>query len=423
MAKSIQFIDVAKQYRLGEVGTGTLSHDLHRAWARLRGKPDPFALVGTKNDRTEAGGEYVWALRDINFAVNQGEILGIIGRNGAGKSTLLKLLSRVTAPTTGCIQAKGRIASLLEVGTGFHPELTGRENIYLNGAILGMRRREIRQRLAEIVDFSGCEKYIDTPVKRYSSGMRVRLGFAVAAHLDCEILVVDEVLAVGDAEFQGKCIGKMKSVSSTGGRTVLFVSHNMGSIRALCNKAVILDNGTCSEVQSVESAVDSYFSRQSHSGVESHWKNPVPDANRALDVSEVSLNNSRDYQVGLNESDPLNIVIEFIVTETLPVFRIGWLLQTKEGVTLAEAYQTDAVDLRKRVPPGVYRLTTMIPPRLLRKGRYHLSVNAGIPNVKNLWHKDDVVAFTIKETEGGGSQTVPRLGYIQPNFDWELESC
>jgi lipopolysaccharide transport system ATP-binding protein len=235
---------LSKQYRLGEIGTGTLSHDLNRLWSKLRGKEDPYSMVGQVNDRSSlAKSEYVWALKDIDFKVKEGEVLGIIGKNGAGKSTLLKLISRVTAPTEGFIKAKGRIASLLEVGTGMHPEMTARENIYLNGAILGMKRNEIAQKFDEIVEFAGCAMYIDTPVKRYSSGMRVRLGFAVAAFLEPEILIVDEVLAVGDAEFQKKAIGKMKEVSRGGGRTVLFVSHNMGSIRTLCTRAVVLEKG------------------------------------------------------------------------------------------------------------------------------------------------------------------------------------
>ncbi|CAA6830198.1 MAG: Teichoic acid export ATP-binding protein TagH (EC [uncultured Aureispira sp.] len=235
---------LSKQYRLGEIGTGTLSHDLNRLWAKLRGKEDPYSLVGQVNDRSiQSKSEYVWALKDIDFKVQKGEVLGIIGKNGAGKSTLLKLISRVTAPTQGSIKAKGRIASLLEVGTGMHPEMTARENIYLNGAILGMKRNEITEKFDEIVEFAGCAMYIDTPVKRYSSGMRVRLGFAVAAFLEPEILIVDEVLAVGDAEFQKKAIGKMKEVSRGGGRTVLFVSHNMGSIRTLCTRAIVLDQG------------------------------------------------------------------------------------------------------------------------------------------------------------------------------------
>lgn len=236
--------NISKQYRLGLVGTGTISHDLNRWWAGVRGKEDPFLKVGSVNDRsTKADSDYVWALRDINFEVKKGEVLGIIGKNGAGKSTLLKILSRVTGPTTGEIKTKGRIASLLEVGTGFHPELTGRENIYLNGAILGMSKAEIKAKEHEIIEFSGCERYVDTPVKRYSSGMRVRLAFAVAAHLEPDILVIDEVLAVGDAEFQKKAIGKMQDISRGDGRTVLFVSHDMNAVSVLTNRVIVLKNG------------------------------------------------------------------------------------------------------------------------------------------------------------------------------------
>ena len=243
--KAIEFDNIGKQYRLGLVSTKTISHDLNRWWAmNVLHKEDPYLKIGETNDRSHKGlSEYVWALKDINFSVEEGDVVGIIGKNGAGKSTLLKLLSRVTSPTIGTIKARGRIASLLEVGTGFHPEMTGRENIYMNGAIMGMTKAEITRKLDEIVDFSGCERYIDTPVKRYSSGMTVRLGFAIAAHLEPEILVVDEVLAVGDAEFQKKAIGKMQDVSRGDGRTVLFVSHNMSSIQTLCNTGIVLKNG------------------------------------------------------------------------------------------------------------------------------------------------------------------------------------
>ncbi len=237
--------NLSKQYRLGLVGTGTISHDLNRFLARIRGKDDPYLKIGESNDRSTKGtSEYVWALKDINFEVKRGEVLGIIGKNGAGKSTLLKILSKVTGPSTGAIKSKGRIASLLEVGTGFHPEMTGKENIFLNGAILGMTKKEIASKLDEIIEFSGCERYVDTPVKRYSSGMKVRLAFAVAAFLEPDILVVDEVLAVGDAEFQKKAIGKMQNISSQGGRTVLFVSHDMGAIQSLCSRLIVLKNGT-----------------------------------------------------------------------------------------------------------------------------------------------------------------------------------
>ncbi|WP_235890119.1 ABC transporter ATP-binding protein [Flavobacterium gawalongense] len=236
--------NISKQYRLGQVGTGTLSHDLNRWWHQVRGKENPYLKIGDTNDRSTKGTcDYVWALQDINFEVERGEVLGIIGKNGAGKSTLLKILSRVTAPTTGNIKFGGRVASLLEVGTGFNGEMTGRENIFLNGAILGMTKKEIASKIDEIIDFSGCERYIDTPVKRYSSGMTVRLAFAVAAFLEPEILVIDEVLAVGDAEFQKKAIGKMRDISRQGGRTVLFVSHNLTTIQDLCNNSILMDKG------------------------------------------------------------------------------------------------------------------------------------------------------------------------------------
>ena len=241
----IKVENLSKQYRLGLVGTGSIGDDLKRWWFKLRGKEDPFLKIGDINDRATKGkSDYVWALKDINFEVRRGEVLGIIGKNGAGKSTLLKILSKITSPTTGSVKFNGRIASLLEVGTGFHPELTGRENIFLNGAILGMTKMEINSKLDEIIDFSGCERYIDTPVKRYSSGMTVRLAFAVAAFLEPDILIIDEVLAVGDAEFQKKAIGKMQDISQGEGRTVLFVSHNMAAVQSLCTSAIVLKNGT-----------------------------------------------------------------------------------------------------------------------------------------------------------------------------------
>ncbi|MCK9412241.1 MAG: ABC transporter ATP-binding protein [Prolixibacteraceae bacterium] len=259
---AIKFENISKQYRLGTIGSGTLSHDLNRWWTmNIRGKEDPNLKIGQVNDRAvKSTDDYVWALRSIDFEVKQGEVLGIIGKNGAGKSTLLKILSRVTNPTTGRIMVTGRIASLLEVGTGFHPEMTGRENIYMNGSIMGMTKAEITRKLDEIIDFSGVEKYIDTPVKRYSSGMTVRLGFAIAAHLEPEILVVDEVLAVGDAEFQKKAIGKMQDVSRSDGRTVLFVSHNMGAIKELCKTAILLKNGQISTNGTANDVVREYLS-------------------------------------------------------------------------------------------------------------------------------------------------------------------
>ena len=260
MGIAIKVENLSKAYQLGEIGTGTISRDLERYWAKIRGKEDPFLRIGETNDRSKKGeSDIVWSLKDINFEINQGDAVGIIGRNGAGKSTLLKILSRVTSPTTGNIKVKGRIASLLEVGTGFHPELTGRENIFLNGAILGMRKAEIKKHFDAIVDFAGVERYIDTPVKRYSSGMYVRLAFAVAAHLESEILVVDEVLAVGDAEFQKKCLGKMGDLSKGEGRTVLFVSHNMGAVKQLCNSGIWLQNGKVSSHDDVQKCIKDYL--------------------------------------------------------------------------------------------------------------------------------------------------------------------
>ncbi len=256
--KVIEISNLGKQYKLGTVGTGTLSHDLNRWWAKIRGKEDPYLKVGEENDRTSNKTDgYVWALKNVSFELNKGDVLGVIGRNGAGKSTLLKLLSRITSPTKGEIKIKGKIASLLEVGTGFHPELTGLENIYLNGSILGMTKKEISEKLDEIIEFSGCAAYINTPVKRYSSGMLVRLGFSVAAHLEPDILVVDEVLAVGDLEFQNKCIGKMSEVSKTG-RTVIFVSHNMQAVGKLCTKGIYLKNGKLVSAGTIEDVLEDY---------------------------------------------------------------------------------------------------------------------------------------------------------------------
>lgn len=300
---SIEFENISKQYRLGTIGTGTLTHDLNRWWHLVRGKEDPYLKIGDVNDRsTKATSDYVWALKDVSFKVEQGEVLGIIGKNGAGKSTLLKILSRVTTPSTGVIRAKGRIASLLEVGTGFHGELTGRENIYMNGAILGMTKQEITRKLDEIVAFSGIERYIDTPVKRYSSGMTVRLGFAVAAHLEPEILVVDEVLAVGDAEFQKKAIGKMKDVAQGGGRTVLFVSHNMGAIETLCTKAAIFKDGMLSFSGNVSEAVDEYIKANDIFDAAVSIINGVTFCHSDFKLDSITINNSESNVIQLKDS-------------------------------------------------------------------------------------------------------------------------
>lgn len=311
---AIKFENVSKLYELGTVGTGTLSHDLKRWWiTSVLHKEDPYLKIGETNDRSTKGdSKFVYALKDIDFEVKQGDVLGIIGKNGAGKSTLLKLLSRVTAPTTGKIYTKGRIASLLEVGTGFHPELTGRENIYMNGTILGMKKWEIDRKLDEIVDFSGCERYLDTPVKRYSSGMMVRLGFAVAAHLEPEILVVDEVLAVGDAEFQKKAIGKMQDVSKGEGRTVLFVSHNMTSVKNLCTNGVILNNGSIDYWGSIDSVISRYLSciqQKTNQALSDIVDRQGNGSIRVIDVFFVDVNNVRKDTFEVGES--ISIIVQY----------------------------------------------------------------------------------------------------------------
>ena len=312
MSTAIEFNHVSKQYRLGLVSTKTLSHDIRRFWiTNVLGKEDPYLKIGETNDRASKGNsDYVWALRDIDFKVEQGDVVGIIGKNGAGKSTLLKLLSRVTGPTTGTIRAHGRIGSLLEVGTGFHGEMTGRENIFMNGAILGMTRHEIQAKLDEIIDFSGCERYIDTPVKRYSSGMTVRLGFAVAAFLEPEILVVDEVLAVGDAEFQKKAIGKMKDVSQGEGRTVLFVSHNMASIRALCNHGVLLENGMVKMIGAVNPVVDAYLKDNNGGATSSDIEWTMDEAPRkgAVTILRCAIQCKSDI---ITNETPFDLVFDF----------------------------------------------------------------------------------------------------------------
>lgn len=299
MGVSIKIENLSKKYRLGLVGASTFKEDTQRFWARLRGKEDPFKILGTLNDRTiKDNSKYVWSLKDINFDIQQGDVLGVIGRNGAGKSTLLKILSKVTAPTTGTVKVKGRIASLLEVGTGFHPELTGRENIYLNGAILGMRKFEIKSKLDEIVSFAGVEKYLDTPVKRYSSGMYVRLAFAVAAHLESEILIVDEVLSVGDAEFQKKCISKMSDISQGKGRTVLFVSHNMVAIQNLCNQSIYLQNGLLLNKGETSEVIKNYIKNDLvSSSILSDFKNRIGNGNGKIVDCHISNLNSIELSI------------------------------------------------------------------------------------------------------------------------------
>ena len=382
MSTAIEFNHVSKQYRLGVVSTRTLSHDLNRWWQmNILRKDDPYLKIGSVNDRSKAAdSEYVWALKDIDFKVEQGDVVGIIGKNGAGKSTLLKLLSRVTGPTTGSIRAKGRIGSLLEVGTGFHPEMTGRENIYMNGAILGMSRQEITRKLDEIVDFSGCERYIDTPVKRYSSGMMVRLGFAVAAHLDPEILVVDEVLAVGDAEFQKKAIGKMQDVSKGEGRTVLFVSHNMASIRALCNTGLLLEYGSIKYSGVINNVVNKYIEDDSFelrklvSDVKQHTKE--------IDIYSIMVNGGTDNSVEVN-AENLTMAIEIRGRSfSNQIIEFEAQLYDDNHVLLATYCPCHQFGRANHYAPGAFVLKESLHlPRNMSKGVFYLDFQLSHPNV------------------------------------------
>ena len=333
--KVIEFDNVGKQYVLGTIGTGTLSQDLNRWWARIRGKEDPFLKIGEVNDRTKKGeSNFVWALKDINFSVDEGDVVGIIGKNGAGKSTLLKILSRVTSPTVGTIKVKGRIASLLEVGTGFHPEMTGRENIYMNGTIMGMTKTEIDRKLDEIVDFAGVEKYLDTPVKRYSSGMMVRLGFAIAAHLEPEILVVDEVLAVGDAEFQKKAIGKMQDVSKGEGRTVLFVSHNMAAVRSLCKKGIVMKNGGIDSIGDITSAIERYL-KNNDDAENVNIIDSVKCLKSTLHIESVEINEtSKTHSIIRNGQEKLKVRITGTLDEALD-YDLMLILKNEIGMPYA----------------------------------------------------------------------------------------
>lgn len=391
--------NISKQYRLGTVGTGTLGDDLKRWWYNIRGKEDPFLQVGAVNDRdAKASEDYVWALRDINFEVKHGEVLGIIGKNGAGKSTLLKLLSRVTSPTTGSIKTKGRIASLLEIGTGFHPELTGRENIFMNGAVLGMTRAEIKSKLDEIIDFSGCEMYIDTPTKRYSSGMTVRLGFAVAAHLEPEILVIDEVLAVGDAEFQRKAIGKMQNLSIGEGRTVLFVSHNMASIKSLCTRLIVLENGS------------TVFEGDTYEGINFYLSNEkviiptdLSTINKRSGNGKVKFKSfhleSRRGQLIENVLNGESIIFCFkLRTDNLPIkayVDIGFSIHTKEDeliTVLYSSYQNEIIRFDKK---GEYKVQCLVHDLALNEGEYLVKGRILCDKIESDWPKVPLGKFNV----------------------------
>jgi lipopolysaccharide transport system ATP-binding protein len=388
---AIKAENISKQYRLGEVGTGTLSHDLNRFWHKVRGLEDPYLKIGEANDRSSKGGsDYVWSLRDINFEIEKGDAVGIIGRNGAGKSTLLKLLSKVTKPTTGSFKVNGRIASLLEVGTGFNPEMTGRENIYLNGAILGMRRHEITSKMDEIIDFSGVERYIDTPVKRYSSGMYVRLAFAVAAHLESEILIVDEVLAVGDAEFQKKCLGKMGDVSKGEGRTVLFVSHNLGSVSSLCNTGLLLHNGGLVMNAPIEEVLTKY-AEMNMSDLKSLEKlrldGPLHDK---IILNKITFNKKNPFSESIHITPQENIELDLhIEARAENPFRILFSL-FKDGTRIFTVHDVNDY----QYSGGAFLSRFNIPPYLLRPGVFTVAMGAHSSKEEWLWI-DNVFDFEI----------------------------
>ena len=375
MATAIEFNHVGKQYRLGLVSTGTISHDLNRWWqtAILR-KEDPYLKIGSVNDRTQkADSDYVWALRDIDFKVEQGDVVGIIGKNGAGKSTLLKLLSKVTGPTVGSIRARGRIASLLEVGTGFHGEMTGRENIFMNGAILGMTKAEIAAKLDEIVDFSGCERYLDTPVKRYSSGMMVRLGFAVAAHLDPEILVVDEVLAVGDAEFQKKAIGKMQDVSKGEGRTVLFVSHNMASVKSLCKTGVLLENGNVKYIGGINETVEHYIG--DGGSTENQYFDDLSTApgNDVIRIKSFEILPGKS-QANIDIESGIRFRLQFMCYKPDAMLDVDMLIKTMDDIPVVQIGQGFSRLGVRDSKCGLYTAELSIPPYTLNAGKYKTEI-------------------------------------------------
>ena len=407
----IKVENVAKQYRLGEVGTGTLAHDINRWWHKVRGKEDPYLEVSEENDRTAKGlSEYVWALRDINFEVRQGDVLGIVGRNGAGKSTLLKLLSRTTVPTAGGIKIKGRIASLLEVGTGFHPELSGRDNIYLNGAILGMTRAEIKRKFDAIVDFSGVERYIDTPVKRYSSGMYVRLAFAVAAHLEPDILIVDEVLAVGDAEFQRKCLGKMKDVSDKDGRTVLFVSHNMLAVKSLCRTGLLMEKGRITAAGPMDEVIFKYSSATTMN-ISSFIE--IEKESSGFTVHSITMsNNGVDGNFNINED--LELEIKTSGRQDYEAININIFFKLPDD-TVIFATCSNAEKFIK----GEYIFNCVVPANTLNDILYTIDIMVVEGESKPIHHLKDVASIEGVEEKRDGAWMGKFPGLMRPlNYKW-----
>ena len=425
MAKAIKVENLSKAYQLGDFGTGTISRDLERFWARIRGKEDPFLKIGEVNDRTKkSSSDIVWSLNDLNFEIEQGDAVGVIGRNGAGKSTLLKILSRVTSPTTGSIKIKGRIASLLEVGTGFHPELTGRENVYLNGAILGMRKAEIKRKFDEIIDFAGVERYVDTPVKRYSSGMYVRLAFAVAAHLESEILIVDEVLAVGDAEFQKKCLGKMGDVSKGEGRTILFVSHNMGAITNLCNKSILIKNGLLDNYDETTVAVKKYLT--ANDTINNVWANLENDLYNEwfTPLNILMVNKDLDPQGIFENNENIGIKIEFNIEKMHLSLVVGFALYNQEGILLFWTLHTDQTESKwPQLTKGINELYAWIPPHILNEGIYKVKPISAIHFAQWIINPENTPIEVKFEIKGGLSDSPnwlsARQGVMAPIIDFK----
>lgn len=414
----IKVEDVSKQYRLGKIGTGTFSHDINRLWHTMRGKEDPYLKIGEANDRSKkSDSDYVWALTDVSFDVKQGEVLGIIGRNGAGKSTLLKILSRTTLPTTGSIKIKGRVASLLEVGTGFHPELTGRENIFLNGAILGMRKWEIKKQFDEIVDFSGVEAYIDTPVKRYSSGMYVRLAFAVAAHLEPEILIIDEVLAVGDAEFQKKAIGRMKDVSKGEGRTVLFVSHNMAAVKSLCTSTYVLENGTVAFKGDNSSAVSFYLKGKDEKENRINFNDRYNSKQFTLhEIYIAAKGESKDLILDEYHEIEINTVIT--IKEGADRLHFTYVLNNESGEPL---FTFSHINNKLLLKTGRNHLRCTLPKGFLNIGTYYLTAYLIEDAKRAIFTEKDIFSFSIIEGQRPiGSWMGREPGIIKPIFEWEI---
>ncbi|NLN70635.1 MAG: ABC transporter ATP-binding protein [Chloroflexi bacterium] len=415
MAKIVISVEnLTKSYQLGVIDSRTLAKSLNRRWARWRGKPDPYLKIG-QEDLSTRRGEMILALDDVSFTVRQGEALGIIGGNGAGKSTLLKILSQVTAPTSGRIRVKGRVGSLLEVGTGFHPELTGRENMYLNGAILGMTRAEVDRKFDEIVDFSGVEQFIDTPVKRYSSGMKVRLGFAVAAHLDPEILIVDEVLAVGDAEFQKKCLGKMGAVAGEG-RTVLFVSHNMGAITKLCTEAILLHEGNISYFGQTDDVVRRYSLQEKTSGeiIRSDVKKSEVTIKRAALLKEESVCTL------FKNSESAVLFIQCNVIDPIEGMQISFELSDQADLVLYTSTNLDYEGKKEVLSPGDYSFRVPLNLQYFRSGRYTISIAANVPNERWLDVVEEKLVFDVLDDSSPIVKlNQGRRGVFLPTVKWE----